>query len=163
MLTFADGTCVEADVVIGADGVHSTVRGAVTEPSPATYSGMCAFRAIVPVDRAPAFSRRREQTLWIGPGHHFVHYPISGESAINLVAGATPLLSDTAAMLERAMVRPVTASYPRVSAQLQAMLEAVLTGRRTPTQAARHGAELVAAITGLPLAESAATASSSRS
>ncbi len=88
VLTFADGTCVEADVVIGADGVHSTVRGAVTEPSPATYSGMCAFRAIVPADRAPAFSRRREQTLWIGPGHHFVHYPISGESAINLVAFA---------------------------------------------------------------------------
>ncbi|NEK56728.1 NAD(P)-binding protein [Geodermatophilus sabuli] len=87
-LTFTDGSTVEADVVIGADGVHSTVRGAVTEPSPATYSGMCAFRAIVPADRAPAFARRRAQTLWIGPGHHLVHYPISGETAVNLVAFA---------------------------------------------------------------------------
>jgi salicylate hydroxylase len=88
VLAFADGTRAEADVVIGADGVHSIVRGAVTEPSPATYSGICAFRALVPADRAPAFSRRPAQTLWLGPGHHLVHYPISGGTAINLVAFA---------------------------------------------------------------------------
>src|SRR6266508_5015843 len=88
VLTFADGTRVEADVVIGADGVHSTVRDAVAELSPPAYSGLCAFRAIVPADRAPAFARRRGQTLWIGPGHHLVHYPISGETAVNLVAFA---------------------------------------------------------------------------
>jgi salicylate hydroxylase len=88
VLTFADGTSVEADVVIGADGVHSTVRASMTEPSPATYSGICAFRAIVPADRAPAFARRRAQSLWIGPDHHLVHYPISGGAAVNLVAFA---------------------------------------------------------------------------
>lgn len=88
MLAFADGTSAEADVVIGADGVHSTVRGALVEPSPATYSGICAFRGIVPADRAPGFARRRAQTLWIGPGRHLVHYPISGEAAVNLVAFA---------------------------------------------------------------------------
>jgi salicylate hydroxylase len=49
---------------------------------------VCAFRAIVPADRAPAFARRRAQTLWIGPGHHLVHYPISAETAVNLVAFA---------------------------------------------------------------------------
>jgi salicylate hydroxylase len=88
VLTFADGAPVEADIVIGADGMHSLVRGAVTTPSPASYSGMCAFRATVPVDRAPEFTRRRAQTLWIGPGHHLVHYPISAGTAINLVAFA---------------------------------------------------------------------------
>ncbi|WP_409332414.1 FAD-dependent monooxygenase [Trujillonella humicola] len=88
VLRLADGTQVEADVVVGADGVHSTVRSAVTEPAPATYSGMCAFRATVPADRAPTFSRRRAQTLWLGPGRHLVHYPISGGAAINLVAFA---------------------------------------------------------------------------
>jgi salicylate hydroxylase len=87
-LGFTDGTVTEADVVIGADGVHSTVRGVVTEPSPATYSGMSAFRALVPADRAPDFARRRAQTLWIGPDHHLVHYPVSGGDAVNLVAFA---------------------------------------------------------------------------
>jgi salicylate hydroxylase len=91
VLTFADATSAEADVVIGADGVHSTVRGATpgaARPSPATYSGICAFRAVLPADRAPEFARRRAQTLWIGPDHHLVHYPISGETLINLVAFA---------------------------------------------------------------------------
>ena len=72
-------------------------------------------------------------------------------SAVEL-ATALPFVAETAAMLEHAVTRPATPLYHRVSAQLQAMLEAVLTGRRTPTDAARHGAELLAAITGLPVA-----------
>ncbi|MEU7818751.1 FAD-dependent monooxygenase [Pseudonocardia sp. NPDC049154] len=85
---FADGEVVEADVVIGADGVHSIVRGAVAHPEPPTDSGICAFRALVPADRAPEFARRNAQTLWIGPGHHLVHYPVSAGRLINLVAFA---------------------------------------------------------------------------
>ncbi len=91
-LRFADGAVIEADVVIGADGVHSSVRAAVlgaTQEAPsATYSGICAFRAIVPAELAPDFARRPAQTLWIGPGHHLVHYPIAGGRAVNLVAFA---------------------------------------------------------------------------
>lgn len=87
-LAFADAASTEADVVVGADGVHSTIRGAVTEPAPARYSGLCAFRALVPASRAPGFARRHAQTLWIGPGHHLVHYPVSAGAAINLVAFA---------------------------------------------------------------------------
>jgi salicylate hydroxylase len=86
VLTFADGTSAEADVAIGADGVHSVIRGAVTEPSPARYSGLCAFRALVPAGRAPGFARRRAQSIWLGPGRHLVHYPVSAGAVINLVA-----------------------------------------------------------------------------
>jgi salicylate hydroxylase len=88
VLSFADGTTAEADVVVGADGIHSVVRAAVTEPRPPAYSGVCAFRAVVPTDRAPDFARRRAHTLWIGPDHHLVHYLISGGTAVNLVAFA---------------------------------------------------------------------------
>ncbi|MFD5914384.1 FAD-dependent monooxygenase [Streptomyces massasporeus] len=88
LLRFADGSQVEADIVIGADGVHSVVRGAVTELSPPTYSGICAFRTIVPARAAPGFALRRAQTLWLGPGRHFVHYPVAGGQAVNVVAFA---------------------------------------------------------------------------
>jgi ABC-type glycerol-3-phosphate transport system substrate-binding protein/DNA-binding transcriptional regulator YhcF (GntR family) len=76
----------------------------------------------------------------------------SRRSAVELVAPASPFLAETAAMLERAVTRPATPLYPRVSAQLQAMLEAVLTGRLQPTRAAQRTAELIGAITGLPVA-----------
>ncbi|MFC9557010.1 FAD-dependent monooxygenase [Rhodococcus sp. NPDC056960] len=85
---FDDGTVVDADVVVGADGVHSVIRGAITTPSPAEYSGMCAFRALVPAEKAPDFARRPVQTLWIGPDHHLVHYPVSAGRKINIVAFA---------------------------------------------------------------------------
>ncbi|WP_027943877.1 FAD-dependent monooxygenase [Amycolatopsis taiwanensis] len=87
-LRFADRQAVEADVVIGADGVHSVVRGALFGATPATYSGLCAFRALVPAEEAPGFARRPAQTLWIGPGHHLVHYPVSSGEQVNLVAFA---------------------------------------------------------------------------
>jgi len=88
LLRFADGSHAEADIVIGADGVHSVVRGAVTEPSPPTDSGICAFRTIVPARAAPDFALRSAQTLWLGPGRHFVHYPVAGGQAVNVVAFA---------------------------------------------------------------------------
>lgn len=81
-----------ADAVIGADGIHSTVRsmafpGAEGEQAP-RFSGLCAFRCLVPADQAPEMARRPVQTLWLGPDHHFVHYPISGGRLVNVVAMA---------------------------------------------------------------------------
>jgi multiple sugar transport system substrate-binding protein len=70
-------------------------------------------------------------------------------SAVRAAEPDFPFVSETARMLERAVIRPATPAYPRVSAQLQAMLEAVLTRRLSPAAAARHTSELVAAITGL--------------
>jgi multiple sugar transport system substrate-binding protein len=72
-------------------------------------------------------------------------------SAIALAAPSPPFLSQTAKMLESAAIRPSTPLYPRVSAQLQAMLEAALTGRLGAAAAARRTAELIGAITGLPV------------
>ena len=88
-LTFADGEVVEADVVIGADGIHSLIRAALTEaPAPPAYSGSCAFRALVPAGAAPAFARSPHHVLWLGPDHHLVHYPVRAGELINLVAFA---------------------------------------------------------------------------
>ncbi|WP_326570361.1 hypothetical protein OIE69_03065 [Actinacidiphila glaucinigra] len=47
---FAHGAGAEADIVIGADGVHFVLRGTLFGPSPASFSGFCAFRALVPAD-----------------------------------------------------------------------------------------------------------------
>jgi salicylate hydroxylase len=88
-----DGSIVEthADAVIGADGIHSVVApllsGAGVPPSaPARFSGLCAFRFLVPAAQAPTMALRPVQTLWLGPGRHLVHYPISGGRLVNVVA-----------------------------------------------------------------------------
>src|SRR3954468_8455848 len=88
VLRFEDGETVRPDILIGADGVHSRVRGAIVGPTQTRESGICAYRALVPAHKAPAFARRHAQTLWIGPDHHLVHYPVSGGDYVNLVAFA---------------------------------------------------------------------------
>jgi len=79
-------TKVAADVVIAADGIHSVVRQAVAPQIDVRFSGLCAFRCLVPADKAPPMALRPVHTLWLGPGRHFVHYPISGGSLVNVVA-----------------------------------------------------------------------------
>jgi ABC-type glycerol-3-phosphate transport system substrate-binding protein len=72
-------------------------------------------------------------------------------SAVERVAGDSALLATTAELLQDAAVRPATPAYARLSVQLQAMLEAVLTGRLEPAEAAARAAELIGAVTGLPV------------
>ena len=79
-------TTATADIVVGADGIHSAVRQAIASNVVARFSGLCAFRCLVPAAMAPELARRPVQTLWLGPGRHFVHYPISSGRLINIVA-----------------------------------------------------------------------------
>ena len=53
---------------------------------PARFSGLCAFRCLVPAEQAPAMALRPVQSLWLGPGRHFVHYPVSAGRVVNVVA-----------------------------------------------------------------------------
>jgi salicylate hydroxylase len=89
-LTFVDRagnqTPVTADIVIGADGIHSAVRPLIAPKVDARFSGLCAFRCLVPAEKAPEMALRPVQTLWLGPGRHFVHYPISRGTLVNVVA-----------------------------------------------------------------------------
>ena len=75
-----------ADVAVGADGIHSVVRNHVVPTIEPRFSGLCAFRCLVPTADAPKIARRPVQTLWLGPGRHFVHYPISRGQFVNVVA-----------------------------------------------------------------------------
>lgn len=58
----------------------------------------------------------------------------------------------TGTMLGQAVVRPPTPPYARVSAQLYTLLESVLSERLEPRDAVARAADLISAITGLPLA-----------
>jgi salicylate hydroxylase len=129
-LAFADGTEAEADVVIGADGIHSLVRNTIAGESPAAYSGICAFRALVPAERAPEFTRRAAQTLWIGPDHHLVHYPVSGGDLINLVAFAPAGDYTTESWTATATIEEFLAEFEGWDSRLTGLIRAAETPGR---------------------------------
>ncbi|KAK1671588.1 hypothetical protein BDP55DRAFT_675445 [Colletotrichum godetiae] len=48
-ITFADGTAVAADILLGADGIHSGVRSFYVPSSRSKWTGWTAFRAVYPI------------------------------------------------------------------------------------------------------------------
>ena len=65
-LAFADGTFDDVEVVVGADGIHSAVRAALAGPDQPRFTGMVAYRAVVPIDRVKA-PNLDAFTKWWGP------------------------------------------------------------------------------------------------
>src|SRR5581483_7109262 len=76
VLKLQNGKEAKADLIVGADGVHSRVRQALFGEGEARFTGIVAWRGTVPMERLPAHMRRRVGTNWIGPGGHVVHYPV---------------------------------------------------------------------------------------
>src|SRR5262245_5844607 len=72
---FADGREVEADVLIGADGVHSAVRAKLLGPAPLRYRGYTAVRSLTPPGSVPLPSDGVE--TW-GKGARFGFAPARG-------------------------------------------------------------------------------------
>lgn len=77
---------VVADLVVGADGIHSTVRDYVVEPEKPLFSGCCAYRGLLPWEVMKQIGGEKVVGAWFGPGGHVVQYPISGGSVMNIVA-----------------------------------------------------------------------------
>jgi salicylate hydroxylase len=106
---FADGSEIEADVIVGADGIHSPVRASLFGPDTPRFTGKICYRSVI---RAAAVRGARpraegaqgprtggaqgprtggaqglstEGAQWFGPHGTIVLYPLRGEELINVV------------------------------------------------------------------------------
>ncbi|MCF8587597.1 FAD-dependent monooxygenase [Gordonia liuliyuniae] len=66
-LRFSDGSEATAAVVIGADGIHSRVREALLGADSPEFTGIVAFRAVVPADRVGDLVNADCFIKWWGP------------------------------------------------------------------------------------------------
>jgi salicylate hydroxylase len=87
-LHFDDGRTAEADVVVGADGIHSAVRRELLGPEAPRFSGNAAWRGLVPAVRLADLDLPVASTVVMGPGRHFVYYFVAGGRFVNWVGVA---------------------------------------------------------------------------
>ncbi len=87
-LAFVDGDPAVADVVIGADGIHSVVREELLGPEAPRFSGNSAWRGMVPADRVADLGLPVASTVVMGPGRHFVYYFVAAGQMVNWVGVA---------------------------------------------------------------------------
>ena len=76
---------IKADIVIGADGIHSIVREKIFEKKESSFTGNVAWRMLIPVDLLPRDLILPDTTVWLGPKKHFVSYHVSGGKNLNCV------------------------------------------------------------------------------
>jgi salicylate hydroxylase len=81
---FANGASAEADVVVGADGIHSELRPHVFPPSRPVFHGTISYRGLVPRERLPGWPMDRWQ-MWAGPKKHFLVFPVRHGEMVNYV------------------------------------------------------------------------------
>jgi salicylate hydroxylase len=75
-----DGMRVRPALTIGADGLHSVVRGVINKPAKPFFTGQVAWRAMIKTDAVDLVAR-----IWMAPGRHMVTYPLSN-GRLNIVA-----------------------------------------------------------------------------
>jgi salicylate hydroxylase len=83
---FANGAICDADVVIGADGIHSIVQRAIGLTARPTSEGIVAYRGLVQSEKLTWATELRGLNMWMGDGRSFICFPVAQGRLINVVA-----------------------------------------------------------------------------
>jgi salicylate hydroxylase len=129
-VAFADGSAAEADVVVGADGVHSVVRAAVAGPSTPVFSGTVGYRGLVPVEALPSLPDPTPLQFWAGPRAHLLHYSIEGGTIVNFLAVVRQAAWTSDAWNEPCAVADALAAYDGWHPAVTEMVGATAEGSR---------------------------------
>ena len=121
------GARIEADLVIGAEGLHSAIRGALNGTRAPFFTGQVAWRAVIAHAAPP--DARPVVRLWLLPGRHVVTYPLPG-ARLNIVA-----VREAAAWAEEGWHHDddpanLRAAFAEAAPELRALLDRVTEVRR---------------------------------
>ena len=85
VVRFANGVSVDADVVIAADGIHSTLQRYVVQPSEPVFSGAMAYRGTLPARRVPEWPAGTIRFWSGGQGRYLLAYRVRRGELLNFV------------------------------------------------------------------------------
>jgi salicylate hydroxylase len=124
-LQFADRPPATADIMIGADGIDSTVRSLLFGAERPRFTGCIAYRGLVPADKLAHLNLLREAQIWMGPGKHFVHYPVSAGRLVNFVCLIDRDAWTKESWTEPGDVKDALAAYEGWHPQVRSIISAV--------------------------------------
>ena len=85
IIKLQNGKTHEADLVVGADGIHSTIRKQMFGAEKARFTGNVAWRAVIPVERLGGLVPPPTGCIWAGKQRHAVTTRIRSGQTVNFV------------------------------------------------------------------------------
>jgi len=85
-LHLAGGDVLNADLVVGADGIRSRLRTVFNAEEEPRFTGQVAWRGLIPAGNIPENLIPPDVTVWAGDARHLVTYYLRGGSLLNVVA-----------------------------------------------------------------------------
>jgi salicylate hydroxylase len=110
-ITLTDGTAVEGDVLVGADGIHSTVRSGLFGREEARYTGNVAWRGLVPAEALAHLALEKVTGVWMGPDRSIVQYYVSAGRTFNWIGISRSPLPARESWLAAGDVKDALADY----------------------------------------------------
>jgi len=120
---FENRTEIDADVLVGADGIHSAVREALFGAASPDFTGCAAYRGLIPAERLRTLRIPVEAQIWMGPGKHFVHYYVQQKQLLNFVAVFEQEAWTRESWTDRGDIADALAAFDGWHPQLHAILE----------------------------------------
>jgi salicylate hydroxylase len=124
-IEFADGSRVRADVLIGADGIHSVIQSVVGAKSEPVSEGIMAYRGLIPAARLDGIYDMSLMSMWVGPGQSFLTFPVSAGKMLNLVAFVPTDLDVEESWSAPGDVAALAAAYDGWNKQVRQVIEAM--------------------------------------
>jgi 2-polyprenyl-6-methoxyphenol hydroxylase-like FAD-dependent oxidoreductase len=124
---FENGASIRADVLVGADGIHSAVRAALFGQEEPQFAGCVAYRGLVPVERITDLGLERGSQSWVGPGAHLVHYFVSRGRLLNFVGWTEHDVWNREDWTDRATIERALAAFEGWHPQVRRIIAAAET------------------------------------
>jgi salicylate hydroxylase len=121
---FDNGARATTDVLVGADGIHSTVRTLLFGREEPSFSGCVAYRGLVPAERIADLELPRGSQIWLGPGGHLVQYYVSAGRLLNFVGWTEHDIWNREDWTDRATIERALAAFEGWHPQIQRIINA---------------------------------------
>ncbi|MBA58027.1 MAG: hypothetical protein CMQ40_02525 [Gammaproteobacteria bacterium] len=127
-LILDSGLSRDFDVIVGADGINSAVAKVLGLSHRPQFTGNVAWRALVPKTAVARELDDEKGSLWLGPGKHFVHYPVRKGDLVNCICVAGGRDWRDESWITRADLAELTSEFSQWNPALRALINKIEEG-----------------------------------